>query len=111
MKRERAREPACCSWRIRPVFQRQARFCPKVVIRSDKYFINSLLTCTNAHIDTDMSSILTLKYLRQIAQENNNKRLKPTSVVWHSFAQSLSSPSQTSHTSPPAPSQTVCASQ
>lgn len=42
--------------------------------------------------------------------ERKNKN-RPTSVVWHSFAQSLSSPSQISHTSLPAPGQTVCAFQ
>lgn len=47
--RERAREWAHCSWRMRPVFHRQVRFCPKVVIRPHKHFIHRLLTCTHAN--------------------------------------------------------------
>lgn len=41
-RREGGLERAHWSWRMRPVFHRQAWFCPRVVIRPHKHFINSL---------------------------------------------------------------------
>lgn len=69
-ERERGREQAHCSWRMRPVFQRQVRFCPKVVIRRRKHFTNSLLTCTHANT---RKRTLWHKNLRQTAQQNDDK--------------------------------------
>lgn len=88
------------------MFQKQVRFCPKSGHKTPQTFHKqpfNMDPCKhkqNTHILTQAAT-----------QENNEKKVRPTSVVWHSFAQSLSSPSQTSHTSPPAPGQTVYASQ
>lgn len=74
--RERAREWAHCSWRMRPVFHRQVRFCPKVVIRPHKHFIHRLLTCTHANASKHtlttaaLSHTLAQRHLREIAQES-----------------------------------------
>lgn len=102
------REHTLCSWRMRPVFQRQVTFCPKVVIRPHKHFINSVFnTHTFKHTHADTSCFE--QHKESVGERRT--RARPTSVVWHSSAQPLSAPSQISHTSPPAPGQTVCASQ
>lgn len=104
MRRERGSERAHCSWRMRPVSQKQVRFCPKVVIRPHKHSFN-MQTHTHTQADTSCFG----HFRRTMASKK--KKARPTSVVWHSFAQSPSSPSQISRTSPPAPGQTVYASQ
>lgn len=120
-RRGKEGERAHCSWRMRPVFQRQVRFCPKVVIRPHKHLINSLLTCT--HANTTQHTHTQINWYRLLWATHSHTSIWgrqhgrtttgtiPTSVVWHRFVQSLFSPSQTSHTSPPAPGQTVYASQ
>lgn len=98
VERQRAR----CSWRIRLVFQRQARICPKAVIRP-KNFSQTVFLCATKEAQAAKGS-------GQLIYGNKYSKLNPTSVVWHSFAQSLFSPSQIWRTSPPAPGRTVCAS-
>lgn len=51
MRRERGSERAHCSWRMRPVSQKQVRFCPKVVIRPHKHSFN-MQTHTHTQADT-----------------------------------------------------------
>lgn len=48
MRKERGSERAHCSWRMRPVSQKQVRFCPKVVIRPHKHSFN-MQTHTHTH--------------------------------------------------------------